>query len=98
MMKHIGASLPSKKELSDQSAATSIAKQSDSLFFVFLFNRKKSWIWLPQSKMRPFSKENDKLFLNYLPLLSSKYRKEMEKAYKKAKKLHYKEKDSHKSK
>ena len=43
-------------------------------------------LWLPESKLRPFCKENDRLFLENSPLLSTKYRKELEKAYKKAKK------------
>ena len=42
---------------------------------------------MPESKLRPFCKENDRLFLENSPLLSSKYRKELEKAYKKAKKF-----------
>ena len=44
-------------------------------------------VWLGESKLRPFCKENDKLFLDNCPLLSIKYRKEMEKAYKKAKRF-----------
>jgi hypothetical protein len=43
-------------------------------------------LWLPENKLRPFCKENDRLFLENSPLLTSKYKKELEKGYKKAKK------------
>lgn len=41
---------------------------------------------LPESKLRPFCEENDALFIKKTQHLSSKYRKELDKAYKKAKK------------
>lgn len=44
-------------------------------------------LWLSESKLRPFCKENDRLFLENSQLLTSKYKKELEKAYKKAKKF-----------
>ena len=83
LMKNIGIPSPHKDQLSDYSVRT--FHQNDELFFVCLFNRKKTWLWLTESKMRPFCKENDRMFLETTPLLSSKYRKELEKAYKKAK-------------
>lgn len=109
-MKHIGASAPHKDQLADYSLAVINSRDSDKLFFVFLFNRKKTWLdfkeikektykqnfnlkfiflrlWLPESKLRPFCKENDKLFLDNSPLLTTKYKKELEKAYKKAKRF-----------
>jgi hypothetical protein len=84
-MKHIGLSSPHKDQLSDYSQAVQTSHQSDKLFFVCLFNRKKTWLWLTESKIRPFCIENDRLFMETLPLLSTKYRKELDKAYKKAK-------------
>lgn len=44
-------------------------------------------VWLPESKLRPFRKENESLYENTLNLLSNKYRRELEKAFKKAKKI-----------
>ena len=41
---------------------------------------------MPESKLRPFCEENDTLFVKKVQHLSSKYRKELDKAYKKAKK------------
>lgn len=43
LIKSIGAPFPTKDQLSAQSSALSISKQSDKIYFVFLFNRKKTW-------------------------------------------------------
>lgn len=45
-------------------------------------------IWLAESKLRPFCKENDKLFLQHADILHSSYKKELAKAYKKGKKYY----------
>jgi len=42
---------------------------------------------LPESKLRPFSKENDKIFLENSALLTTRYKRELDKAYSKAKKF-----------
>jgi len=47
-------------------------------------------LWVNRTKMRPFCTENDTLFLEKARLYcTSQYRKDIEKAYKKAKKLAY---------
>jgi hypothetical protein len=106
LIKNLGASFPTKEQLSAKEHAISLAKQFDKLYFIFLFNRKRTWyyfkiiyikfifvnfyfiyrLWLPESKLRPFCEENDMLFLKNTQMLSSKFRKEVEKAYKRAKK------------
>ncbi len=42
---------------------------------------------MPESKLRPFCPENDCLYYENFELLSGKYKKELEKAYKKSKKI-----------
>ena len=43
LMKQIGASSPHKDQLADYSLAVINSRDTDKLFFVFLFNRKKTW-------------------------------------------------------
>ena len=43
LIKHINANQPTKDEMADQSLALINCRQSEKLFFVFLFNRKKTW-------------------------------------------------------
>lgn len=48
---------------------------------------------LPESKLRPFCRQNDELFISKSRYFSSKYRKQLEKSYRKAKKFAYKNLD-----
>ena len=43
LMKQIGATMPLNDQLVDYSSAVVNCKQTDKVFFVFLFSRKKTW-------------------------------------------------------
>ena len=78
---------PASASASASASATGFCFTRDRYFCVLLLNRKRTWMWLSEKKLRPFCAENDRLFLENTNYLSGKYRKELEKAYKKAKKL-----------
>lgn len=44
IMKDIGSPLPNKDQLSDFTAAIINTRQTDKLFLVNLFNRKRTWL------------------------------------------------------
>jgi len=43
LMKNIGAKSPHKDQLTDYSTAIVNSKKTDRLYFVLLFNRKRTW-------------------------------------------------------
>lgn len=45
-MKQLGASSPHRDQLRDYSLALVNSRQTDRLFFIFLFNRKKTWYFI----------------------------------------------------
>ena len=43
LIKNIGANIPHNDQLVDYSAAVVNCKQTDKVFFVYMFSRKKTW-------------------------------------------------------
>jgi hypothetical protein len=83
-LKSTGASYPSKLKIKQSS------NDKEKLHFLLFFNKKKSWSWLSESKLRPFCKENDVLFLDKAEkFFSQKFKNEVFKAYKKAEKMQH---------
>jgi hypothetical protein len=87
LLKNIGAPYPTIEELESKDSAYDISKRSDKIYFIYLFNKKKNWLWLPQSKIKKFNTANNRLLLQNDSILSSKYMKELDKGYKKAFKI-----------
>ena len=83
LIKSCGAHLQSKKELEDMKQAL---RKDDDFYCVVLFNKKRSWIRVSKKKMKKFTKNNEHYFMQSMPLLGTKLRKDLEKAYKRAKK------------
>ena len=61
-------------------------RKDDDFYCVVLFNKKRSWIRVSKKKMKKFTKNNEHYFMQSMPLLGTKLRKDLEKAYKRAKK------------
>jgi hypothetical protein len=76
ILKTIGATYPKKLESSNQEKG----------HLILILNRKKSWRYMSEANLRPFSDENDSLFLDKAKnIFIQSYKTEVFKAYKKAK-------------
>lgn len=78
-----GANVPPKNDLEDMKEAL---RKDHDMHCVVLFNKKYSWVKVDKKKMKKFTKNNEHYFMQSIPLLGRKLRKDLEKAYKRAKK------------
>lgn len=82
----MNATYPTKKELDSRKIAHEMVfKPDDKLYLVLFLNKKREWLWLPESKMIAFNKETDSAILDKAEnFYTEKYRNDIYKAYKKA--------------
>ena len=76
--------MPTKNELDNKPKSNN----DEKFHLVLFFNHNKTWHWLSDVKLRAFCEDNDNLFLNKAEkYYDENYRKQVYKAYKKAKKF-----------